>query len=318
MKSSRRFLLAVLAISLVAGSASIATAPAVGQPPWASGAIVDPLLVAVGDIACRPGQPRRGVPGQPRLALHCHQAAIAGLIARLGPSAIAMLGDAQYDRGTAAEFAGSFAHTWGGLRPRTHPTVGNHDYLTPGASAYFSFFGAAAAPPNGYYSYDLGAWHIVVLNSNCTYVSCASGSPQESWLRADLAAHPARCTLAYWHHPRFSSGYNGSDPLVAPLWNDLYSAGADVVVNGHDHDYERFAPQNGAGRLDLAHGMREFVVGTGGKDFGPIRAIRPNSVRRANRTFGVLALNLGATGYSWRFVPEPGATFRDAGAGTCH
>jgi hypothetical protein len=317
VKAARRSLGNVLALTLAVGLASSATAHGLGAPR-ASQAAADPLLVAVGDIACRPGQPRRGAPGQPRLALACHHAAIAALTARLGPAAIAVLGDAQYDRGTAAEFAGSFARIWGGLRPRLHPAVGNHEYLTPGALAYYSFFGAAAAPPNGYYSYALGAWHIVVLNSNCSFVSCAPGSPQESWLRADLAAHPARCTLAYWHHPRFSSGFHGNDLTVAPLWNDLYRAGADVVLNGHDHNYERFAPQNGAGRLDLARGIREFVVGTGGKDFGPMRVIKPNSVRRANRTFGVLAATLRPTGYSWRFVPEPGATWTDAGAGSCH
>lgn len=311
--------IAGLALSWGCGDSARGTVPAaVGSRPAGPAAVVVPVMVAVGDIACRPGLRRRGVPGQPRLGLGCHQGTIAALAGRLRPTAIAVLGDAQYDRGTGAEFAGSFARTWGGLRARLHPAVGNHEYLTARASGYFSYFGAAAAPPNGYYSYDVGAWHVVVLNSNCAFVSCAPGSAQESWLRADLAAHPARCTLAYWHHPRFTSGFHGNDLTVAPLWNALYGAGADLVLTGHDHDYERFAPQNSAGRRDPAHGMREFVVGTGGKDLGPLRAVKPNSERRDNHNFGVLALTLRPGGYSWRFVPEPGGALHDAGSGSCH
>ena len=315
---AHRFAATVLATALLVTYGCDRTARGAVSEPHASDAVAAPLMVAVGDIACRPGLRRRGAFGEPRLALGCHQAAIAALAGRLRPAAIAVLGDAQYDRGTGAEFAASFARTWGRLRARLRPAVGNHEYLTAGASAYFRYFGAAAASPNGYYSYDLGAWHVVVLNSNCAFVSCTAGSAQESWLRADLAAHPARCTLAYWHHPRFNSGFHGNDLAVAPLWNALYSAGADLVLTGHDHDYERFAPQNSAGRRDPLHGMREFVVGTGGKDLGPLRAVRPTSERRDNRTFGVLALTLRPAGYSWRFVPETGGRFRDAGGGSCH
>jgi Calcineurin-like phosphoesterase len=271
----------------------------------------DPLLVAVGDIACRPGLPR--------VPLRCHQAGTAMVAARLRPDAIALLGDTQYDRGTLREYAGSFHRTWGRLRAPMRPAVGNHEYLTPGASGYYGYFGRRAGPRGrGYYSYDLGSWHVIVLNSNCWAVPCGSGSAQERWLRRDLAAHPNRCVLAYWHHPRFSSGFHGNYVGAAPFWRALYRAGADVVLTGHDHDYERFAPQTPTGRRDPARGLRQFVVGTGGGILRTFPAVKPNSERRNNRTFGVLAMTLSPGGYSWRFVPEPGYSFSDAGSASCH
>jgi calcineurin-like phosphoesterase family protein len=286
-----------------------AAALAAGAAPAAHATA--PVMVAVGDIACRPGLPRA--------ANRCHQAGTEGLAERLNPAVVAVLGDAQYDRGAPDEFAGSFARTWGRLKPRIRPAAGNHEYLTPLASGYFSYFGAAAgAPGRGYYSYDLGTWHVVVLNSNCFYVACRRGSAQERWLRADLAAHPSLCTLAYWHHPRFTSGYHNNFVGVAPFWSALYAAGADVVVTGHDHSYERFAPQSPTGRADPARGIREFIVGTGGEILRIFHRIKPNSQRRNNRTFGVLALTLRPGGYGWRFVSEPGAAFTDAGSGRCH
>ena len=196
---------------------------------------------------------------------------------------------------------------------------GNHEYLTRAANGYFSYFGAAAGDPaTGYYSFDVGAWHVVALNSNCSAVGgCASGSPQERWLRADLAAHPAACTLAYWHHPRFSSGEHGNEPAYDAFWRDLYAAGADVVLNGHDHDYERFAPQDPSGGSDLARGVREFVVGTGGKNHYRFLTLQPNSQVRDATTFGVLELTLHRTSYDWRFLPEPGKTFTDSGSAVC-
>ncbi len=306
--------LVALAVALAGcGVARGASAPAsTGSPPArAAAGVPAPLLVAAGDIACHPGQPRT--------VASCHQAATAALAGRLHPTAVAVLGDTQYDRGQLTEYLGSFAHSWGHLKARIHPATGNHEYATPGAAGYYSYFGAAAGPRGrGYYSYELGAWHVVVLNSNCSVVSCAATSAQVRWLRADLAAHPRRCTLAYWHHPRFSSGFHGNDTSVAPLWSALYAGGADVVLDGHDHDYERFAPQSPAGRRDLVRGIREFIVGTGGEDQRPFLLPKANSERRSSGTFGVLALTLRPTGYSWRFVPEPGRTFRDAGAGACH
>jgi 3',5'-cyclic AMP phosphodiesterase CpdA len=199
------------------------------------------------------------------------------------------------------------------------PSPGNHEYQSRGGSGYYDYFGARAGPGRrGWYSWDLGAWHLVSLNGNCGKVGCGPGSGQERWLRADLAAHPARCTLAYWHQPRFSSGLHGSYAGVAPLWRALQVAGADVVLSGHDHDYERFAPQTDAARRDDARGIVEFVVGTGGVNHYPVFRHAPNSVTHSNFTFGVLALTLRPTSYSWRFLPERGATYTDAGSASCH
>ena len=231
---------------------------------------------------------------------------------------IATLGDHVYPDGTAKEFARCYARSWGRHKDRTRPSPGNHEYKTAGAAGYFGYFGAAAGQSGqGYYSYDLGAWHIVVLNSNCAAVGgCAAGSAQERWLRADLAAHPRDCTLAYWHHPLFSSGQHGNQTAVRPFWQALYEAGADVVLGGHDHSYERFDPQNPSGAAD-ARGIREFVVGTGGASHYGFSTIRPNSVVRNSDTFGVLKLTLHATGYDWEFVPAAGQTFTDRGSGAC-
>jgi 3',5'-cyclic AMP phosphodiesterase CpdA len=197
--------------------------------------------------------------------------------------------------------------------------VGNHEYNTPGAAGYYRYFGAAAGrPTEGWYSYELGAWHVVVLNSNCASVGgCNAGSTQERWLRADLAAHPARCTLAAWHHPRFSGGNHGDDPQYTAFWRALEDAGAELVINGHDHDYERFAPRRGDGARDDARGLREFVVGTGGTRLLPIERVAPDSEARNASAHGVLQLTLHPDGYDWRFVPIAGAAYTDSGRGAC-
>jgi len=222
-----------------------------------------------------------------------------------------------------------FDQTWGRFKDRIRPAPGNHEYFYEGASDYFAYFGAAAGEPGqGWYSYDLGGaspndggWHIVVLNSECDQVGgCQEGSPQETWLKADLAAHPALCSLAIWHRPRFSSGYHGSSPVTQDLWKDLYAAGAEMVISGHDHDYERFAPMDAEGGLDPAHGIVQFVVGTGGVP-GP-GAIRPtladNSQVVITGVYGVLKLSLRPGGYDWAFVAEQGKTESDSGRGECH
>jgi hypothetical protein len=232
------------------------------------------------------------------------------------------VGDLAYPDGSDAEFANCYGPTWGRFKDRTHPAPGNHEYHNSGASAYARYFGAAAGDPTrGYYSYDLGAWHIVVLNSECDQVGgCTASSAQGQWLRDDLAKHPVTCTLAYFHKPLFSSGAkHGNDPEMKPLWEMLYAEGADVIINGHDHDYERFAPQDPNGRPDAPRGIREFVVGSGGKNshrvFGPAK---PNSEIRNADSFGVLKLTLHPTSYEWLFVPEAGKAFTDSGSGTCH
>jgi hypothetical protein len=233
------------------------------------------------------------------------------------PGTVATLGDNAYGDGTAEQFAECYDPTWGRFKDRTKPAPGNHDYNTNGASGYYAYFGAAAGDPaKGYYSYALGAWHVIVLNSN---IDMSAGSPQEQWLRNDLAAHPAACTLAYWHHPRFSSGgSHGNDEDTAPLFQALYGAGAEIVLSGHEHDYERFAPQTPDAQPDPNFGIREFVVGTGGAQFYDFDPPQPNSEVRNNDTHGVLKLTLNPDGYTWEFLPVAGASFTDSGSGTCH
>jgi hypothetical protein len=224
------------------------------------------------------------------------------------------LGDNVYSSGTMAEYRDCYDPTWGRHRDRTRPVPGNHEYESPGAGPYFAYFGFNAGQPGlGYYSYDLGAWHIVALNSN---VSARSNSLQGQWLRADLASSQSRCSLAYWHHPLFSSGPNGDSSDMRDFWRILYDAGAEVVLGGHDHDYERFALQDPDGRADPAHGIREFVVGTGGAAPYQFGRIHGNSEARLSGSYGVLKLTLQADSYLWEFDSASGVS--DAGAGGCH
>jgi 3',5'-cyclic AMP phosphodiesterase CpdA len=235
------------------------------------------------------------------------------------PRAIVLaLGDLTYPRGAAKEFTGCYAPTWGRFKNRTWPAPGNHEYYTPGAKPYFAYWGARAG--RGYYSFELGTWHVISLDSN---LAPAAHAAQLDWLRADLAAHPAHCTLAYWHHPLYSSGGHGSVPKMRDAWKLLYDAGAELVLSGHDHDYERFAPQDADGRLDPARGIRQFVVGTGGAYPTPFLLTVPHSeVRDSNRT-GVLRLRLYAGGYGWEFIESTrlssfGIAPPDRGSAACH
>lgn len=263
------------------------------------------VLIAAGDIA---GCETNG------------DEATAALVEGL-PGTIAVLGDSAYPQGTPEQFADCYDPAWGRFQERTRPSVGNHEYLTSGASGYFDYFGLAAGETGlGYYSYDLGTWHIVVLNSLCYEVGgCGRDDPQAQWLASDLLAHPQLCTLAYWHFPRFSSGWQGGTDIVEAYWDLLYQAGAEVVLSGHDHDYERFAPQDPLGRADPEAGIREFVVGTGGFSHYPFPGPPlPNSEVREASTFGVLVLTLSEDRYDWQFVPIAGRTFTDSGSGVCH
>ena len=231
------------------------------------------------------------------------------------------LGDNVYDNGSASEYKECYDPTWGRHKARTRPAAGNHDYRTDDAGPYFRYFGdVAGGSDKGYYSYELGAWHIVVLNSNCAEVEggCGEGSAQIEWLREDLEAHPARCTLAYWHHPLFSAGKHGGDASTRPFWEVLYNAGAEIVMSGHDHDYQRFALQAPSGAVDKERGIRQFVVGTGGAEFYEFENDFANIEARNTSTFGVLKLTLHSNEYDWEFVPVEGGTFIDAGSGTCH
>ncbi|HEY1249897.1 MAG TPA: metallophosphoesterase [Thermoanaerobaculia bacterium] len=250
---------------------------------------------------------------------HIEEARRTAAIVEKIPGTVFTLGDNAYPSGTAEQFTTCYAPTWGRFKDRTRPAPGNHDYRTAGAGAYFAYFGKAAGDPTkGYYSYDLGAWHVLVVNSNCKEVGgCERNSPQETWVRVDLAAHPTLCTIAMWHHPRFSSAEHGDDPSMRFIWKDLYDAGADVVLAGHDHTYERFAPMDAGGKRDEKRGIREFVAGTGGRSLYKFVDVHATSEVRENQTYGVLKLTLRPDSYDWQFLPAEG-DFKDEGTGKCH
>jgi hypothetical protein len=285
----------------------------------------DPVVAAAGDIACDPiDKPYKAGKGTGKA---CEQLFTSNILTTAGLAAVLPLGDDQYECSGYLAYQQAYDPTWGRLKAITHPAPGNHEYFTSGgtdcdpsgtASGYFRYFGSAAGDPSqGYYSFDIGTWHLIALNSNCPQVGgCAKNSAEDTWLRADLAAHPATCTLAYFHYPRFSSSGNIKGPST--FWSDLYAAGADVVLSAHKHNYERFAPQNPLGVADPANGIREFVVGTGGKSHQGFHTSAANSEVRDADTFGVLELTLGSDGYSWQFVPEDGKSFSDSGSGSCH
>lgn len=232
------------------------------------------------------------------------------------PGTVFTAGDNAYPHGTAQEFVECYGITWGRHRARTRPSPGNHDYDALGAAPYFKYFGENAGPPGrGYYSYDLGSWHIVALNSNRN--AAGWGAAQEAWLRADLEATPSRCIAAYWHHPRFSSGSKyGDHPYMNALYHILYRRGVSLVISAHDHIYERFAPQDPSGKAD-PRGVRQFIVGTGGARLYSIGKIRPNSEARNSTAHGVLKLTLHPSRYDWEFVPVAGQSFRDRGTASC-
>jgi hypothetical protein len=230
-------------------------------------------------------------------------------------------GDNVYDRGTLATYRDCYGPTWGRFLQRTYPVPGNHDYATVGAADYFTYFGRRAGPRGrGYYAFTAGSWRVYALDSDCEAGGgCREGTAQHRWLKADLAAHPTACSMAVMHHPTFSSGPHANHVDTMPLVRVLYRAGVEIIVNGHDHIYERFAPARPWGQIDIQHGIRQFIVGTGGAGLYPFRAGRPpHSQRRQNREHGVLRLELGTEAYAWRFLPVPPGTFSDQGAGTCH
>ena len=301
-RSGQRALLAALAVAgtLCLPSSGVETSSAAG----------DPVIVAAGDIACDPKSSSfNGGNGE---SSRCRQRFTAGLLK--GATAVLPLGDNQYENGDHAKYRKSYARSWGAYKGITRPVPGNHEYLTSGAKGYFDYFGAVAAERGkGYYSFDLGAWHLIALNSE---IDADAGSAQERWLRADLAVTRKSCILAYWHKPRFSSGVHGNDADFDAFWRALYAARADVVLTGHDHDYERFGLQNPDARAD-PKGIRAFVVGTGGRSLRDFSSPEPNSQVRSSEAFGVLRMTLHPGSYEWKFVPEKGA-FTDSGKTTCH
>ena len=233
------------------------------------------------------------------------------------------LGDNVYEDGTPAEFEACYDPTWGRHLNRTRPVPGNHDYHFDGAEGYFDYFGDAAGHPDrGYYSYNLGEWHIVALNTNCEEIGgCGVDSPQLEWLIDDLAKNPARCTLAYSHHPRFSSFAHADDtdgPDMSAIWQVLHIAGAEMLLSGHEHAYERFAPQDPEGNLDAESGVRQFIVGTGGASLRNVEDVQPHSEARNTEAFGVLKLTLAPDSYAWEFVPIDGQEYAARGTGECH
>ncbi len=291
-----------VAVLGVASGLCLASALVLGGAPLTA-AGTDAVLVGAGDIAqCGGRAPESSV-----------AAATARLLDRI-EGAIFTVGDEAYD-GTAEEFQNCFGPTWGRHKARIRPSPGNHEYYVDAGAPYYAYFGPnAGAADLGYYSYRLGAWHIASLNSN---IPAHAGSAQEQWLRADLAANRSACTLAYWHHPRFSSGRHGDTAAMRDTWRVLYQFAVNVVINGHDHDYERFAPQDPDQRADPERGIRQFVVGTGGAGLHPFHIVRPNSEVRNNSAHGVLKLTLHPMSYDWEFIPIAGQQFRDVGSASC-
>ncbi len=278
------------------------------------------VVAAAGDVACSPSD--KDYHDGLGTSTACRQLYTSDLLVGGGFDAVLALGDLQYESGSLSDFNASYDPSWGRVKSITHPVLGNHEYGQSGASGYFEYFGSAAGSAGkGYYSFDLASWHIVALNSNCSRVTggCGQGSPQETWLRADLSAHPSACTIAMWHHARWSSGHDGDNTFMQAMWKDLYNADAEILLSGHSHHYERFAPQNASGGLDSTSGVRQFVVGTGGAFFtGVGSTIDANSQVHQNDTYGVLKLTLRVGAYDWRFLPEAGKTFTDSGTTSCH
>jgi hypothetical protein len=303
-------ILALLAVGLVVGRTAPSAASQSAGSAKPNPADQSAILVGAGDIVgCQDPQ---------------GASATAKLIEKI-PGTVFAMGDLVYDAVTLPQFQNCYDGTWGKFKERTRPALGNHEYRERSAAPYFRYWGSQAGPAGkGYYSYDLGVWHVVVLNTNCEAPGlggCAAGSPQEAWLRQDLSEHRGSCVVAYGHHALFSSGIfrtHSVHPELKRLWEDLYAAHADLILAGHEHSYERFAPQDPDGRADPQHGIREIVVGTGGRSHDPLGLALPNGEVQNIDTYGVLKLTLLPQGYTWEFIPEEGKTFHDSGVGVCH
>ena len=269
----------------------------------------DPIIAAAGDIACEASAIKS--------ATTCHQLETSRLLG--GVSNVLALGDTQYNSGAYSDFITQYDPSWGQYKSITKPVPGNHEGTT--ASGYYQYFGSlAGVAGKGWYSYDIGTWHILAINSNlCALYGCTAGSEQEQWVKADLAAHPTACTLAYWHQPRWASGSTLADnPYMSTIYADLYNGGADVLLAGHNHAYERFYPMDPAGTRNDTFGIQEIIVGTGGRNHGGNTPLRANSVLRNDTAFGVMKMTLHPNSYDWQFVPESGVSFTDSGTRACH
>jgi hypothetical protein len=296
-------------------------APTLTATPTQTPAPSPLVVMAVGDIACDPADPN--FKSGTGTSTACRQRDTASLVD--SADLILVLGDNQYECGGLAAYRASFDLSWGAYKSRIRPAIGNHEHIsteskrvgtncdaTHSAAGYYTYFGSAA--PAGTYSFDAGGWHFATVDSTCSGASCAA---QASWLSKDLAAHPSACSIVFYHHPRWSSGGQGSHVQSDPFWRAAVAAGVEIILNGHDHDYERFAPMDANGAAS-APGVREFVVGTGGYNHTAFLAMQPNSEVRNATTFGVLQLTLHADSYEWQFVPIAGQTFTDQGTGSCH
>jgi acid phosphatase type 7 len=307
---------------LFAGCAADSDVDQAPIPPAISPGEKGIIVVAAGDISCDPSSSKynRGQ-GTPN---HCRMQATSDLAVAQNPAAVLLLGDNQYEQGSIHAYQNAWVHNWGRkeLREITYPAAGNHEYKAPGAKGYFDFFGPRAGDRDkGYYSFNLGTWHLVALNSGgndrCRPVSCEQGADQERWLRKDLEANNSECTLAFWHRPLFTSGLHRNATETRPFWRDLYEADTDVILNGHSHQYERFAPQDPDGGSDPERGIIQFVVGTGGKNLKRFWNAQRNSLARLSGSFGVLKLELKQKTFAWEFIAEGGQVL-DRGAGQCH
>jgi hypothetical protein len=285
------------------------------------------VIAAAGDIACDPSS--GDFNGGSGTSSTCRQKYTSNLLINTGLAGVLDLGDNQYYCGSLSAYQQSYDASWGRVKSITHPAPGNHEYLTSGgtgcdssnaeAAGYFNYFGGAAGTPGqGWYSFDIGTWHLIALNSNCGDIGgCDTSSPQGKWLANDLKTHTNFCTLAFWHIPLYSSG-GRAEGNTQSLYNQLYQANADLILTGHDHIYERFAPQDAFGNLDTARGIREFVVGTGGANHTSIAQVAANSEIRNATTFGVLRVTLHPTSYSWTFAHDSSGSFTDSGSQSCH
>ena len=325
-RSPRRILTALVVVallgSLIAAGVLYARRPRdAGVTPLYSGAqpardTGSVVISAAGDIVCPPGRKRDPEFKKPDA---CAMDDTAKLVGAIKPDAVLALGDNQYPSGALADFQSMYAESWGAYRDITFPVPGNHEYGTPGARGYYSYFGERAGEPDkGYYSYDLGSWHVVALNSECEHIGgCSDSDPQATWLQQDLKSHPRKCVLAYWHRPRFSSGNHGNDLDQDALWRILAKAHADLVLSGHDHDYERFAPMNADGEAD-PKGLTEFVVGTGGASHYRFQNPEAASAVRITGHNGVLRVQLTQQAYAWQFMAAPDGSVLDSGTTECH
>ena len=309
------------------GLFSVSSPASASRAGTRAAAASDPVIAVAGDIACDPDNSNFN--GGNGSSNSCRETYTSNLLLNANLSAVLTLGDTQYYCGGYSAFLQSYDPSWGRVKSITHPAVGNHEYLTSGgtdctaanagAAGYFNYFGSAAGQPGqGYYSFDIGTWHIIALNSNCGDAGgCSASSPQGQWLANDLQTHTNFCTMAFWHIPLFSSGGRANNNSKA-FWQLLYDNNADLILSAHDHIYERFAPQTPSGTLDTTRGIREFIVGTGGANHTSIVSVAPNSEVTNPDTFGVTELTLHPTSYDWNFVPEAGKTFTDSGSTACH